>query len=55
MAPHIDDKRSLLAGYDESVAFYRELVDIEGLVDFRSKLMEAEAARKAALERWFPT
>ncbi len=48
----IDDKRGLLRLYDDSVAFYRELVEVEGLGHFRSKLLEAEAARQAARDRW---
>jgi len=51
----IGDKRWLLSAYDDSVAFYRELVEVEGLSHFRSKLIEAEAARQAAQNLWaFP-
>jgi hypothetical protein len=48
----IDDKRWLRTAYDDSVAFYRELVEVEGLSEFRPKLIEAEAARRAARDRW---
>ena len=48
----IDDKRYLLSLYDESVAFYREIVEGEGRSQFQAKLLEAEAARQAARDRW---
>lgn len=50
----IDDKRWLLSAYDNSVGFYRELVEVEGLSEFSPKLIEAEAARRAARDRWPP-
>ena len=39
---------SLLRSYDTSVAFYEELVDDEGLMEYASKLDEARAARETA-------
>jgi hypothetical protein len=45
------DRASLLRAYDDSIAFYRELVDDEGLVEFQPKLDEAIAARAVVARR----
>jgi hypothetical protein len=48
-SPKITDERILRRAYDGSVAFYRDLVENEGLESFRAKLDEVLAAREAAL------
>jgi hypothetical protein len=48
---YFSDTESLLRCYDSSIAFYRELVEIEGLEQFRPRLEEARAARAAAASR----
>ncbi|MET8509594.1 SMI1/KNR4 family protein [Streptomyces sp. NPDC004787] len=44
----IPDTHTLLRLYDQSVAYYRDLVIDQGMEEFRSKLHEAEAARTRA-------
>jgi hypothetical protein len=39
------DRDELIRAYDESIAFFRELVEVEGRREFASKLQEALAAR----------
>jgi len=48
---HIRDHATLLRSYDQSIAFYRELVQAEGLDHFRPKLEAAQAARAAVARR----
>jgi hypothetical protein len=42
---YIRDKTTLLRCYDDSIAFYRALIEDEGLVQFQPNLDEALAAR----------
>jgi hypothetical protein len=44
------DRPTLLRSYDESLAFYRELVEVEGRVEFLQKLEEVKAAKAELLD-----
>ena len=47
----IGDRTVVLRLYDQSIAFFRELVEVEGLGRFRPMLAEAEANRAAVADR----
>jgi hypothetical protein len=44
------DQPTLLRLYDQSLAFYRELVEVEGRVEFMQKLEAVKAAKAALLD-----
>jgi hypothetical protein len=48
---YIRDQATLLRLYDQSIAFYRGLIEDEGLALFQAKLDEATAARAAVAGR----
>ncbi|HXU84145.1 MAG TPA: hypothetical protein VN914_22275, partial [Polyangia bacterium] len=48
---HPDGKAGLLGFYDRSIAFYREVVEVEGHVKLRPKLEAALKARAAVAAR----